>query len=519
MQDVLQAAETHTARRPVSLAAVFACVLAVAIVLRAFTFTTAGLDWDESLYVVIAQRWLHGGIPYVAVWDQHPMGLPALFALAQALIGDGLLAARIVALLAVSGTTVLLYAILARQGERVAGALAASLYLLYMTRPDGLAANTEVINNLFVTAAATLLMSEFVPIARALRIGRMFAAALLLGMGLQIKYVVLPEAVFLCCLALMLAWHAGASYGRLALLAGVAMLGGLVPTAAATLYFWHAGALQPYLDANLVANAAYLDLPLDWGTALMRLRFGLLPIFTLLPWPFVLAFLLRRSADRTLHAMAPWLLAWLIAAVIDVVLPLKFWKHYFNALLPPLSLMMGLSAVLLARRFARWQTATIAAIAAAVAIPAVLLVVKHAADSRSIDRLNVPLAVAERIQQGGDADDTYVLNYDPLVYSYLDAVPPTRFVLGIELADFDTSSGAKPMREMARILRRKPAWIVVARPSPYAFSPDVRDLIHATLREHYQLDSEWTEEDYIQPPIEVQLFHRRANEASSASTR
>jgi len=51
---------------------------------------------------VIVQHWLHGGIPYVAEWDQHPMGLPVLFPLAQAFIGDGLLAARIVSLLAVS---------------------------------------------------------------------------------------------------------------------------------------------------------------------------------------------------------------------------------------------------------------------------------------------------------------------------------------------------------------------------------------------------------------------------------
>src|SRR5438105_81804 len=58
-------------------------MLGTALVLRAFSYTSAGLDWDESLYIVIAQRWLQGGVPYLAIWDQHPMGLPALFAAAQ----------------------------------------------------------------------------------------------------------------------------------------------------------------------------------------------------------------------------------------------------------------------------------------------------------------------------------------------------------------------------------------------------------------------------------------------------
>src|ERR1035441_10454143 len=31
-----------------------------------------GLDWDESLYIVMAQRWLQGDLPYVRIWDQHP---------------------------------------------------------------------------------------------------------------------------------------------------------------------------------------------------------------------------------------------------------------------------------------------------------------------------------------------------------------------------------------------------------------------------------------------------------------
>ena len=81
----------------------------------------------------MAQRWLLGDLPYVAVWDQHPVGLPALLAVASWLIGDDLLAARIACLLAVTATAVLLYVFLARRANApLAGSVAALAYLFYM---------------------------------------------------------------------------------------------------------------------------------------------------------------------------------------------------------------------------------------------------------------------------------------------------------------------------------------------------------------------------------------------------
>ena len=171
------------------------------------------------------------------------MGLPALFAAAQLVAEDGLLAARVLALLAVAGTATLLYATLANIGERLGGVLGAFLYLLYMSRPDGLAANTEVINNLFITAASAVLFSEMLRPAHVLRTNRLFIAALLFGIGLQIKYVVLPEAVSLSCLVLVRAWLDGAGTARVAGLAGLAMLGGILPTVAATLYLLVGGSI------------------------------------------------------------------------------------------------------------------------------------------------------------------------------------------------------------------------------------------------------------------------------------
>src|ERR1051326_4679060 len=198
-------------------------MLCAALTLRAFTFTTAGLDWDESLYIVMAQNWLHGNLPYVSVWDQHPVGLPALFVAAEWLIPDGLLAARIAALIAVVGTAILLAALLNRfANERLAGIAAGLFYLFYMSRPEGLVGNTEVFNNFIVTAASFLLLEEMARPVAAARGWVVFLAALLFGVGLQIKYVVIPESIFLCCAFLFHLWRTGTRLDRAFRLAVIA---------------------------------------------------------------------------------------------------------------------------------------------------------------------------------------------------------------------------------------------------------------------------------------------------------
>lgn len=485
-----------------------ALMVGVALALRAFSFNVTGLDWDESLYIVIAQRWLHGGIPYIAVWDQHPMGLPAVFAAVTWILGNGLLAARLAAFAAVTATAVLLTLLLLRHvGDRTAALLAGLLYLFVMGRPEGLAANTEVFNSAVVSAASLLLLGEFLRPGAQTRTSRVFAAALLFGVGLQIKYVVFPEAALLCSAVLVHAWNGGMRWWRVLRLACFAVAGGLLPTALATGYFWWAGALPAYLDANIRANTAYVDLAPTTDTVLMRLRFGLVPLIALLPWPLLLLWLTRRSAVRhRAERVVYWLLLWLLATCIDVALPMKFWKHYFNALLPPLCLIAALSVVLLARRFPRWEQWIIAGLAAVIVTPAVALMIKHFDDSRTIAHANVPHAIASQIaRHGSDGRDVYVFNYDPLVYAYANAVPPTRFVLGIELSGFSASSGARSAAVVGCILSHRPRWIVIADPSPYAFTPAIHAMLSEALTD-YRLASMHVESDYVGPPFVVRLY-------------
>ena len=121
----------------------------------------------------------------------------------------------------------------------------------------------------------------------------------------------------------------------------------------------------------------------------------------------------------------------------------------------------------------------------------------------------MPRDIGDRIRADGtNGHDVYVFDYDPLVYAYARAATPSRFVLGVELADFTASAGTSAESEVGRILASAPKWIVTTNPSPYSFPNTVSRELETTLRD-YKLDSTYEETDYIQPPVEVSLYRRR----------
>ena len=463
--------------------------VAVAVGRRAGGFHDAAMDWDESLYIVMARRWLEGDLPYVAVYDLHPVGLPALIAAVTWLLGDGVIAARLTAALAVAGTCAALFFAGARFArDRVTGAVAALLYGIYMLRPETLAPNTELSNNLVVTLAAILLFgqAERIHAGRPLRRIPALAAAALLGVGLQIKYVIAPEAAGFCLAFLALWWRAGASARGVAELAGGLMLAGLTPTLVVVAYFWSHGALQPYLDATIGSNLSYVAHVPNGDEILHRVFIGFKPIALVAAGGAAALALLRRgAASRTDRAPAPLLLRgcalWLLLAAANVVLPMKFFAHYFYALLPPLCL---LAAVLVASlRRPGWRFGLLAQVVAVLLLAAPPL---RALAREIVDPVDPLLRATEQAtacirEHPAARPGLYVFNWDPVLYETTRTTPPTRFVLPGELAVYSDSAGVDAPAEIARILAGRPGHIVVARPSYTPFSPEAFALVDEAL--------------------------------------
>jgi 4-amino-4-deoxy-L-arabinose transferase-like glycosyltransferase len=431
-------------------------ICAIAVAARSFALFTSSIDVDEGVYLVTAQQWLHGGLPYLTVWDQHPPGLPALLTVMQMIVPDPVLGARLAAIAAVSVVAITLFRFCRDLvGETRAGWLAALLYIMCVSRWPALSANTEIFNNACVAFAAYQLY-------RATRgpgygVWRALSAALILGIGLQFKYVVFPEATLLCLGYLAWAYTRGSDWQKLLSITGSLMLLGCLPTAAVALYFWRQGALQPFLDANIGSNLNYVSISQPLSAVLHHSISGVAPIVAAGCLLGYAAF--RHQSWRAARWPSPegWILLWVFAASIDAILPLKFFTHYFFALYPPICLGGALALARIAGDSKRTFVIG-AAFLFIVAVPSWLLGVARAAPWNAVD---VPRTIAALIRsRGGPDPDMYVYKYQPSVYALAHAHPPTPYVLTLELSEFGHSAGIDGADEVRRVMATHPRFVV-----------------------------------------------------------
>jgi 4-amino-4-deoxy-L-arabinose transferase-like glycosyltransferase len=119
-------------------------ILATVLLPRLFLLHVSVIDWDESIFALIAQQWTHGHIPDELVFDHKPIGVYAIFAAFFLALGDTIWAIRVIPIVFVAATAALLarLAFLQFGGDRMLAALAAALYGLLTLTNGGLASNT-----------------------------------------------------------------------------------------------------------------------------------------------------------------------------------------------------------------------------------------------------------------------------------------------------------------------------------------------------------------------------------------
>ncbi len=448
---------------------VFLVLLLAALVLRASAFLPSVINPDESLYAVQAQAWLRGGWPYVAVWDMHPVGAPALFAATFALFGESLASLRLLGVLAVAATGFALH-----RGVRAAGAgratgLAAGLaYVACSALLDGLATNTEILLAPFIAAAMAMGLGAT---RRALVLGQapgvrlVVGAGLLVGLALVIKPVVLPLG---CLVFLVLVvpglWQRLLGWPRLAGLALAYAAACAAPAVLVALVYALRGDWEAYLDGNLVAPLRYAGMGVPLAQAM---RLSLSAAATLvLPLLLALGVLLPRRRPRQADIwLARASLAWLCAGCVAVGLPGMYFPHYFLLVLPPIALLAALGARRLAR-LARPGVVLAAFIGmfGVLALQAWCMVVlprlEHGIGLRLPDP---PQRVAAALNAALRPGETiFVVNWQPLLYFLTQTVAPTRYVMPSQLTGrFSAVTGIDAEAELARILATRPRFIVL----------------------------------------------------------
>jgi 4-amino-4-deoxy-L-arabinose transferase-like glycosyltransferase len=425
-----------------------------ALALRLPYLNRAVLDWDESLYFLMAQSWHAGHLPYTAVWDNKPIGIYVIFALFQYLT-PGVAAMRLAAALFVGGLSLTTFALtLTLTGERLAAWISGIAVLVCAMANDGLSANTE------------LFMASFTALALlgALRGWPGLVVGLCLGCAFMVKYVAITEApLVLAVLALRQRQVAPVAW---------AMLGAALPLLATIALYAAAGQLPLWFTCSILANFRRAAVPVPpgtawWGISTQLMRWGTLYAATAL-----------LAAFRGTRMVA----LWLALALVGASAAKYFYDHYFLQALPPVCVGLGLFVSRLPRR--AWLRV---AVAAALLAPPAWAGWQAYRWALSPDDVRLDAAAITALHP----QSLYVFDAQPILYALTGLPAPTRYVLPSVIAGNRLAPVAQisPSAELARILATNPQLIIRRDPPP---GPDwaseaISGQLNAALAAHYHV--------------------------------
>jgi len=474
-------------------------IVAATVVFRATSFVPAVVDTDEGLYLVQAREWLHGGWPLVAAWDMHPIGAPAMFAIAFLLFGVSVEAARLLGMICVAATGCALFgAVRAAGAPRAIGMGAGVLYAAQSVLLSGLCTNTELLIAPFVAGAMALgirgAAQAIAPEPSAPGPGAVAASGLLIGCALLIKQVAVPEGCFVFALLVLPALVRRLLPLRRALLMA-ALYAALcaTPFLLAGIAYWLQGWLEQYLDGSILAPFRYSleRIPSEEAVrrivaAALQLGFGFAAAaVAIIGWR-------PREAARPVALLTALVVMWFAVASAAISGPGFYFSHYFLLWLPPLSILAAIGTWRLALVFARPGTtrAVFAGLVGIIAADA-WLVELHNRFERGPGWVlpdpvrEVAAAVAAAAGPGGDA---FIANYHPSVYVMSGARLSTRFPFPAHLTGtFEDLSDTNTEAELDRVLASRPRVIVVDRGWMQNMRPAAAQKVLAAIAGGYDL--------------------------------
>jgi len=444
---------------------------------------------DEFFFAVVAQRWLEGGLPYVAAYDVKPPGLFAIFAAAQALFGESLATIKGLEILFTALGGFGLYRLALRHGTRSLAQWCGLLYPVYSLALSGVNAANLILQLPFIIFA-------FLAGADVESRSAAFLAGLMMALAAMLRQAVIFES--LAVLGLLL-WQSPGGRLRVTLLF---LAGALLPLAAFALYFTLEGQLRAAFDAVVLAalvrsggQMVAVDGP---GAALQPGAWDVVAgIFAMAPpvlvlWGCSLLALARwrRLKNSVPHALLVTAVVWLAAACADVMTARTMFAYYLLATMPPLLLLSGAFAAhaldVPVRRSRVWQAALLLLVIAwPLAADRVALFSTGMAGPD--DRMAAERA-ADSLKQLGltPGDRVLVVNRGLLTYVAAKTAPPTAYFHPTHLLCVFPTPEADPL---GQALAARPRFVVLADPGilrPCELPTRLRR-VEAVLKAQYNL--------------------------------
>ena len=452
-------------------------LLLAALALRAQTFGNPVIGYDEQFYLVVGDRMLHGGIPFVDIFDRKPVGLFLIYAFIRLLGGDGTIQYQFVALIFAVATALVIRRFALRLTNPFGALLAGIAYLVWLSFLEGEGGQAPVLFNLPMALAALLT-------ARLVERGSITARSaalpmLLVGLAMQIKYTALFEGIFFGLALLDRARRERPDAAHLARLAATWIVIALAPTLAAWLVYVAIGQGPAFVFANFVSMFGKFGDP--WQVSaegLLTIGAILLPILACVAFPPA-----SIAADVEFAERHRFVRLWLLAATVGMLIMRSFPSpHYAMPLLTPALIA---AAPRLGQRGRSRQLIVIMLALAAIISQVVL---------RSLRDMKGGATEAAEIARAADPGPKgclYIYDGYAALYRLTHSCLLSRYVFPGHLNMANESNpaalGVDPAAEVRRILARRPETIVLDDPPFDRGNRTTYAIVRAELVRHYRL--------------------------------
>jgi len=434
-------------------------LFAASFLIRTRYFGNPFMDVDEQFYLLVADRMLHGSLPYVDIWDRKPLGLFLLYGAIRLLGGTGVIQYQVVAALFAAATALMIALIARRISTKGAALTAAFAYVPALALSGGAGGQTPVFYNLPMAVAAWLLVRLVTGGASPRSVRRHGGLVMLLvGVAMQIKYSALFEGIFFGLAFAALSWRIS---GRLGVVIADCLLWiaiAVAPTFFAFAWYAHLGQAHAFLYANFISifergSDPWSETSHDLRQTAFRLALFLIPIL-------ISEWLVRDSGAwrrvRGGPAVHRLVIGWSIAAFIGYVTFGSFYNHYALPLLVPLAIISA-PAFALAQRGIGLVLATLVVGTLIVAYP-----IQAARQERHHGDATDATMMVAAIKAHAHGGCPYIFYGEPILYHLTGSCLPSRwaFPFHLNLTREAPALGVAPLVEVKRIMDSRPPVVV-----------------------------------------------------------
>lgn len=464
------------------------------LALRLPSFTRSVIDWDESIYLLVGDNILQGGIPYREIWDNKGPLLYFIFAFIIKITARSIIGLRLFTTIWAAITAFLIFLIGKKLYNKISGIFASLFFIILISDLElgGLASNAELFFILPV------LIGIYIVLFREINLKNLFFSGILLGLAFNIKTISIFDFAALLFFILLTKIKKKINFLKTVNHLLLFFLGFLVPFFIFVVYFYRKEFLNGFLSTIFNNTALFISYSIDPLSIIKNFIVFIYHIFIETWAVSILAIIAISGYISGLYEKnekVKFLLIWLFFLLSGIIIHHRFWSHMFIQAIPAVCLLAGLS---LAKIFTlKINKLTFVFLILCLSLGMIYPVRYNIKDGlrmvlyqKNIKLNDTAAKISEYLRMRlKPSEYIFVANFCPVTYFLTDAKIPSRYInfLVLQQPLYEKMLNFDAVEEVKKILDKKPSYIIVA-PSEKIISDKVDIYLKKYLRENYLLE-------------------------------